>query len=377
MHLPSRLGAFGLLPMHDDVAAKRSTGLFGYLDQRSALKWVKAHIAAFGGDASRVLLFGQSAGATSVCVHLAMRGSYGAGLFHAAAMESPYDCTRGDTLASALAQTDEFTKELKCDSSADIRTCLNGKSTAAVLIAATGSLMPQTGGTSLPHPTVDGIELLGSPYRILKQSGTPVPILVGSNTNEGTFFLHGPASLSALSSQLASLTGGNASLLARAKTLYPATGGRYFAAMAASLGHAKVNCVARRIAAAGAGSGSGGSYLYHFARFNTCSDFSPLTDGVTHTMELAYVFDQPGSSTAKCRQGFSAPDALLSSNMMAAWSSFAASGAPGATMMSPAWPKTGVNALEGYVWNTTQAVESEYLGSFCSFWDEVNDARVF
>jgi carboxylesterase type B len=119
--------------------------------------------------------------------------------------------------------------------------------------------------------------------------------------------------------------------------------------MAASLGHAKVNCVARRIAAAGAGSGSGGSYLYHFARFNTCSDFSPLTDGVTHTMELAYVFDQPGSSTAKCRQGFSAPDALLSSNMMAAWSSFAASGAPGATMMSPAWPKTGVNALEGYM----------------------------
>ena len=70
-----RLGAFGLLPMHDDAKAGRSTGNWAYLDQRSALRWVKAHVGAFGGDASRVLLFGQSAGATSVCVQLAMEGS--------------------------------------------------------------------------------------------------------------------------------------------------------------------------------------------------------------------------------------------------------------------------------------------------------------
>ena len=36
-----RLGAFGLLPMRDDAEAKKSTGLFAYLDQRSALRWYK------------------------------------------------------------------------------------------------------------------------------------------------------------------------------------------------------------------------------------------------------------------------------------------------------------------------------------------------
>ncbi len=51
-----------------------------------ALKWVQQNIAAFGGDPNQVMLFGESAGAISVCLHLVMPGS--SGLFTAALMES-------------------------------------------------------------------------------------------------------------------------------------------------------------------------------------------------------------------------------------------------------------------------------------------------
>ena len=51
-----------------------------------ALQWVRDNIAAFGGNPGRVTVFGQSAGAGSIAVHLVAPRS--AGLFQAAALES-------------------------------------------------------------------------------------------------------------------------------------------------------------------------------------------------------------------------------------------------------------------------------------------------
>ena len=90
-----RLGAFGFLVSLPD-------GLVGnaaIFDQQAAFRWVSRNAAQFGGDASRVTLFGESAGAMSIAVHLTMRSS--APLFQQAIVQSNIASYQYRTLALA------------------------------------------------------------------------------------------------------------------------------------------------------------------------------------------------------------------------------------------------------------------------------------
>src|SRR5215813_12627894 len=78
-----RLGALGFLT----VPELGLTGNYGILDQRMALQWVAENIAAFGGDPTKVTIFGESAGAMSVGLHL-FSIPQDRSLFRAAIMES-------------------------------------------------------------------------------------------------------------------------------------------------------------------------------------------------------------------------------------------------------------------------------------------------
>lgn len=67
-----RLGVLGFLH-HPYLRGKDGESLmnFGLRDQLEALRWVHANIEAFGGDPERITLVGESAGAMSICAHLA------------------------------------------------------------------------------------------------------------------------------------------------------------------------------------------------------------------------------------------------------------------------------------------------------------------
>lgn len=62
-----RVGLFGFAASDDGVIP----GNMGLFDQHLAIRWVNENIEEFGGDASKVTIFGESAGADSVLSHLA------------------------------------------------------------------------------------------------------------------------------------------------------------------------------------------------------------------------------------------------------------------------------------------------------------------
>lgn len=130
-----RLGQLGFLA-HSELTAESSDGAsgnYGLMDQTAALRWVQQNIEAFGGDPDNVTIFGESAGAFSVCSHLASAKS--AGLFHKAIAQSG-SCERPwPTLAAAETQGDDFAQALGCGSEADVLGCMRAKPVAEVLAA--------------------------------------------------------------------------------------------------------------------------------------------------------------------------------------------------------------------------------------------------
>jgi carboxylesterase type B len=146
---------FGWLGGKEVAAATpdSSSGNFGTQDQRAGMVWVQENIAAFGGDPRRVLLFGESAGASAVSTHVVSERSKG--LFAAAAIESGAFAHWNSMPLSGAQQL--YTALQAAAGCADLA-CLRKMDWTAVGKLGTAALSPCKYHTSY-EPVVDGVEL--------------------------------------------------------------------------------------------------------------------------------------------------------------------------------------------------------------------------
>ena len=172
-----RLGPFGFVTTGDSVAP----GNYGMLDQIEALKWVQENIRDFGGDPSKVTIFGESAGGSSVGLHVLSPRSKG--LFHRAIAISgvelsPYGIGSNTT---AVAHTNELASSLGCrtDENTEIIECLRSVEAHKLL----------SGRPNLWRPVVDGDFLPDTPEN-LRKSGkfNQVTLMAGFTSQEGAYF---------------------------------------------------------------------------------------------------------------------------------------------------------------------------------------------
>ncbi|KAI0823983.1 Alpha/Beta hydrolase protein [Trametes gibbosa] len=182
-----RLSAFGFL--NSEEVRDAGVANLGLRDQRQALRWVQKYISAFGGDPSRVVLWGQSAGSISTATQLLVNGGETEGLFHGAFMQSGSPLPVGDGLARGKLHFASIVEQTGCADAADALECLRSVPYGLFKQAVDntpGLASPQSLiSTYLPRP--DGTFLADVPQKLVEAGKVAnIPIVSGDCDDEGT-----------------------------------------------------------------------------------------------------------------------------------------------------------------------------------------------
>ena len=305
-----RLGIFGYFSHPEMKDSQVAQNNFALLDQIAALSWVQNNIEAFGGNASNVTIFGESAGAANVGTLLAMPESEG--LFAKLISQSGgFQLLDRATLADAYEQGQALASKAN--------TNLNGlraltHSQISELAEDIDSYSPVAGGPTLPLTVAEA--LAANTLR-------SVPLMIGTNLDEWLMYLPDTVSEQAVANfraeylstaQTQSVDEALAGLTARQQLDRLTTAQQM---LCPSLSFAEAN------------QDTAPSYVY---RFDTTRAHPSNQIGAYHGAEIAYVFNTHDDWLPT-----SMVDLAISDAMIRYWVNFARTGNPNDSSL-PSWP---------------------------------------
>jgi para-nitrobenzyl esterase len=347
-----RLNVLGYLYLGDlgggEFADASSAGM---LDCVLALQWVKDNIERFGGDPSRVLIFGESGGGRKTSTMMVMPPAQG--LFHRCVVQSGSQLTL-DTPEVGMERTEKFLKALNI-ARTDIGKLQDASldqllGAVAGAVEGTGQFRPVAGAPSTPwhpfHPDAPAIS-------------AGVPMMIGSNRTEQSVFMGGNADIvtlddAGLNQRLASWIpeSDRADVVAMYRRLYPEVRNDELLYMASTDRGYFLDSTIQ--AALKAEQGAAPAFHYQFYRE------TPVEGGryhVPHASEIPFVFDNLDKAISIGGQPTLEAQALAD-RMSATWATFARTGDPNHEGL-PTWPAYDTRSRPSMIFDVETRVEND------------------
>lgn len=345
-----RLGVFGYMA-HPALSAADPNGVsgnYGTLDQMAALKWVRDNISAYGGDASNITIFGESAGAWSVTELMASPlaaglfdkaiAQSGASTYHLGLMEGdgvgwPSGYSMGEKVAQSVGLNTPTAAELRAVPAEMIMANLPEKADEAFHHIRDGYVFPKNVGHAFREGDINA-----------------VPFMTGYNADEASLFFPDDPEPSVW---IEGLEREDADLQrTMLDAAYPNQGGAlqslysltdHFDMGGMDMMGDDIFGVNIRMAAESNEATGQPTFAYHFTRLPPSDK---QTVGAYHTAEIPFVFN-----SIEPALGNSNEDELLADAMGTYWTNFAKTGNPN----MPVTPETSWPVYAGQNWMVLSA----------------------
>lgn len=349
-----RLASYGYTHLADLGAPPEfaSAGVVGIMDLVASLQWVRDNIENFGGDAGRVMIFGQSGGGAKTSAVLATPSAKG--LFNRAAVQSG-SALRFTTREAATKTAEQLLAQLEIPKTriADIQKV----SWQQLLEAQTGiaGFAPVMDGTILPHHPFDPVA---------PSESADVPMIISTTLEDAalslTNFNLDEAGLKTILSQRYEEKADE--ILKLYKQRYPQKSPFLIQAQIFTDAGFRRSAITQAERKAALGKAPAYMYLWSWESPGFGGKF-----GAVHGTDVAASFH--GVRDTIVGVG-SAEGKVMCDRLASAWVAFASTGDPNNPRI-PRWPAYDVTARATMVFDTDTRVENDPRGEIRKFWAEM------